>query len=103
MTIDPSPSEMERFSKLKRDYERSAAAIVAGEMLPCITRDGIEISLLANIGRPEEVEQVGVHNLSGVGLFRTEFLFLESRVVPASRCSWRSTSRRLVPSKVDLW
>ena len=83
VTIDPSPSEMERFSKLKRDYERSAAAIVAGEMLPCITRDGIEIALLANIGRPEEVEQVGVHNLSGVGLFRTEFLFLESRERPS--------------------
>ena len=83
VTIDPSPSEMERFSKLKRDYERSAVAIAADEMLPCITQDGIEISLLANIGRPEEVEQVGVHNLSGVGLFRTEFLFLESRERPS--------------------
>ena len=83
VTIDPSPSEMERFSKLKRDYERSAVAIAADEMLPCITQDGIEISLLANIGRPEEVEQVGVHNLSGVGLFRTEFLFLESHERPS--------------------
>jgi phosphoenolpyruvate-protein kinase (PTS system EI component) len=52
-------------------------------MLPCITQDGVEISLLANIGRPEEVEQVGVHNLSGVGLFRTELLFLESRARPS--------------------
>ncbi len=83
VTIDPSPSEMECFSKLKRDYERSAAAIVTGEMLPCITQDGTEIALLANIGRPEEVEQVGVHNLSGVGLFRTEFLFRESLARPS--------------------
>jgi phosphotransferase system enzyme I (PtsI) len=83
VTIDPSPSEEERFSKLKRDYERSATASAAGQMLPCITRDGIEISLLANIGRPEEVKQVGVHNLLGVGLFRTEFLFLESHERPS--------------------
>jgi phosphotransferase system enzyme I (PtsI) len=85
VTIEPSPSEVESFSKLKRDYERSSAAIAAGEMLPCITQDGIEISLLANIGRPEEVEQVGMHNLSGVGLFRTEFLFLDSRGRPSLR------------------
>ena len=83
MTIDPSPSEVERFSNLKRDYERSATASAAGQMLPCITRDEIEISLLANIGRPEEVKQVGVHNLLGVGLFRTEFLFLESHERPS--------------------
>jgi phosphoenolpyruvate-protein kinase (PTS system EI component) len=83
VTVDPSPSEVERFSKLRRDYECLSAAIAADEMLPCITQDGIEISLLANIGRPEEVEQVGMHNLSGVGLFRTEFLFLESRERPS--------------------
>jgi phosphoenolpyruvate-protein phosphotransferase (PTS system enzyme I) len=81
--IDPSPSEMERFSKLKQAHERSAHALTAGAMLPCITQDGVEISLLASIGRPEEIEQVGVHNLSSVGLFRTEFLFLESRERPS--------------------
>ena len=32
--------------------------MVADEILPCLTQDDIEISLLANIGRPEEVEQI---------------------------------------------
>jgi phosphoenolpyruvate-protein phosphotransferase (PTS system enzyme I) len=39
--------------------------------------------LLGNIGRPEEVEHVREHRLGGVGLFRTEFLFLESHEPPS--------------------
>ncbi|MFW6107040.1 MAG: putative PEP-binding protein [bacterium] len=56
--------------------------MAAAESLPCLTQDGIPISLLANLGRPEEVEQIGIHNLLGVGLFRPEFMFLESRERP---------------------
>jgi phosphotransferase system enzyme I (PtsI) len=81
--VNPSPSEVARFSELKREFDRSASAASAGEALPCVTRDGVGISLLANIGLPEEVEQVLEHRLGGVGLFRTEFLFLESREPPS--------------------
>ena len=80
--ITPSQSDEKRFQKRKRKYEGIVTSIAAKEHLPCVTLDGIEISLLANIGRPEEVERVAQHNLVGVGLFRTEFLFLESRDRP---------------------
>jgi phosphoenolpyruvate-protein kinase (PTS system EI component) len=83
VTIAPSASEVAAFSKSRENYQRSTAAMAADEILPCLTQDGIEISLLANIGRPEEVEQIGIHNLLGVGLFRTEFLFLESHERPS--------------------
>lgn len=80
--VNPSPSEVARFYELKREFDRSASAATANEALPCMTRDGIGISLLGNIGLPEEVEQVREHRLGGVGLFRTEFLFLESHEPP---------------------
>ena len=67
VTIAPSASEVAAFSKSRENHQRSTAAMAADEILPCITRDGIDISLLANIGRPEEVEQIGIHNLLGVG------------------------------------
>ena len=89
VTIVPSASEVAEFTKSREDYQRSMAAIAADETLPCVTRDGIEISLLANIGRPEEVEQIGLHDLSGVGLFRTEFLFLESHKPPSIETQYR--------------
>ena len=83
VTTSPSSSELARFSDSKRAYQHSAAAVSADESLPCVTRDGVAVSLLANIARPEEAEQVNEHHLAGVGLFRTEFLFLESDAPPA--------------------
>jgi phosphoenolpyruvate-protein kinase (PTS system EI component) len=49
----------------------------------CTTRNGIQIHLFANIGRPFEVHQVAEHHLEGVGLFRTEYLFLDEPVAPS--------------------
>ena len=80
--IAPSSADEQAFALRKRDYERLTDSLKVDERLPCTTRDGTEISLVANIGQPEEVEQIAQHNLSGVGLFRTEFLFLESRERP---------------------
>ncbi|MCL4206140.1 MAG: phosphoenolpyruvate--protein phosphotransferase [Pirellulaceae bacterium] len=83
VTIAPSAAELAEFSTSRANYQRTNAAMAVNETLPCVTRDGIAISLLGNIGRPEEAEQIGIHNLSGVGLFRTEFLFLESHERPS--------------------
>jgi phosphoenolpyruvate-protein kinase (PTS system EI component) len=40
--------------------------------------DVVKVSLLANINRPHEAAMVAEHHLDGVGLFRTEFLFMDS-------------------------
>jgi phosphoenolpyruvate-protein phosphotransferase len=83
VTLVPSAAEVAEFAESRANYQRSTAALVADERLPCLTQDGIAISLLANIGRPEEAEQIAIHHLLGVGLFRTEFLFLESHERPS--------------------
>ncbi len=82
VVIAPSPSDEESFAQRKREHESLAISIAANGKLPCVTQDGIEIKLLANIGRPEEIQRVAEHNLAGTGLFRTEFLFLESHERP---------------------
>ena len=43
---------------------------------PAITLDGTKVNLLANIGTPEEIESVLENNADGIGLFRTELLFM---------------------------
>ena len=83
LVIEPSPSDEARLLDRKREHERLATSITVTEKLPCVTQEGIDISLLANIGLPEEVEHVAEHNLAGVGLFRTEFLVLESHERPS--------------------
>ena len=67
---------------------RRAAAVRAAERaleeagLPAITRDGVEVTLLANIGTPAEAARAVALGARGVGLFRTEFLFVERSAPP---------------------
>ncbi len=50
--------------------------------LPAVTTDGVEVTLLANIGTPAEAVPARALGARGVGLFRTEFLFLERTTPP---------------------
>ena len=50
--------------------------------LPAVTTDGVEVTLLANIGTPAEAAPARAMGARGVGLFRTEFLFLERATPP---------------------
>ena len=78
VTIEPAESEEAAFSVRQLEHERQIASLVSEEKQPCVTLDGVEISLLGNVGLPDELDQVAEHHLTGVGLFRTEFLFIES-------------------------
>jgi phosphoenolpyruvate-protein phosphotransferase (PTS system enzyme I) len=73
----PTAVQRERFDQRMSQYRRASEDAVDAELQVCATRDGQEITLLANIGQPDEARQVARHNLDGVGLFRTEFLFLD--------------------------
>ncbi|MBS1897919.1 MAG: phosphoenolpyruvate--protein phosphotransferase [Actinobacteria bacterium] len=61
--------------------ERRATAL-AGSSGPGRTKDGLEIALLANIGGVEDAVLAGAQDLEGVGLFRTEFVFLSAETAP---------------------
>ncbi|QEF97371.1 Phosphoenolpyruvate-protein phosphotransferase [Stieleria maiorica] len=83
VTIQPTEPEKAAFSVRQLQHERQIASLLSEEMQPCMTLDGVEISLMANVGLPDEVNQVAKHHLTGVGLFRTEFLFIESQSRPS--------------------
>ena len=50
--------------------------------MPSVTRDGIRVEIAANIGRPEDVDKVLQYDGEGIGLFRTEFLFMDREEMP---------------------
>jgi phosphoenolpyruvate-protein phosphotransferase len=61
-----------------------AEAAVSSETLgPAVTPDGVIVTLLANIGRPQDTAAARAAGADGVGLFRTEFLFLERATPPS--------------------
>jgi phosphotransferase system enzyme I (PtsI) len=82
LIVDPLPGQILSFGAARRSYDAASARATEGEASDCVTEDGVSISLLANIGRPAEAEQVRRHHLDGVGLFQTEYLFLESTEPP---------------------
>ena len=83
VTVQPDESAEAAFSIRQLQHERKIAALLSEEKQPCVTLDGVEFSLLANVGLPDEIDQVAEHHLSGVGLFRTEFLFIDSPTRPS--------------------
>jgi phosphotransferase system enzyme I (PtsI) len=82
LVVDPDPSQVISFGKARHSYELATAGAVGDEWKACRTSDGIDVTLQANIGRAAEVDQVRRHHLEGVGLFRTEYLFLQSEEPP---------------------
>lgn len=65
----------EAFLKEKKELEQYIGK-------PTITKDGVSVELVANIGKPEDVEKVLQYDGEGVGLFRTEFLFMDRNLMP---------------------
>lgn len=81
--VDPGPAELaslERARFARRQVEEAEAAL---HHLPLATADGHRIMLGANIGIPQEAAAAARAGAEGVGLFRTEFLFM-SRIAPPS-------------------
>lgn len=49
---------------------------------PSVTKDGVTVEITANIGKPEDVDRVLSYDGEGIGLFRTEFLFMDRNEMP---------------------
>lgn len=64
-----------RFLEEKQELERYIGR-------PSVTKDGVRVEIVANIGRPEDVEKVLQYDGEGIGLFRTEFLFMDRESMP---------------------
>ncbi|OGO59388.1 MAG: phosphoenolpyruvate--protein phosphotransferase [Chloroflexi bacterium RBG_16_72_14] len=77
VVLDPDRPTAERLAALRREADQASRRALAEADLPVATRDGTTVSLLANIGTPAEADRAVALGAHGVGLFRTEFLFIE--------------------------
>ncbi len=83
VVLDPDADEL---AMLRAAGERRAAAVEAARALrdqPGATADGHRVALLANIGRPEDAARAIEAGAEGVGLFRTEFLYVGRSDAPS--------------------
>jgi len=75
--FDPNPAEFSEYTSRQREHNERRAALLKMRAMPTVTRDGRFIELLANIDLPAEVEQALQWNVGGIGLYRSEFLFMK--------------------------
>ncbi len=105
VVIDPDQPTARRFDQLAAAAARATDRAIAEASLPAVTLDGAEVTLLANIGTPDEAARCVALGARGVGLFRTEFLFLE-RLTPPSEdeqlAAYRSVVEAFAPHPVTI-
>ena len=95
VVIAPDEADRSRFAQRAAVASAERAQDLAQATAPARTTDGVEVALLANIGNPDESEQAVALGARGVGLFRTEFLFIE-RAAPPSEDEQTDAYRRVV-------
>jgi phosphocarrier protein FPr len=78
--VDPSPSVAAELRNARAERDRALSEAKRSARARASTSDGHEVEVAANIGRPEDVPAALEAGADGVGLFRTEFLFLERGV-----------------------
>lgn len=81
--LDPSEEEKAEYHAKREQYLKEKEALRALVGKPTITADGKQVELVCNIGKPQDSDMVLERDGEGVGLFRTEFLFMDRTNTPS--------------------
>jgi phosphotransferase system enzyme I (PtsI) len=103
--VNPSEQTLFRYGKIRLQKKSFEQRLMEAVRLPAITQDGTTVPLRANIEHAEETALVKEYAADGVGLFRTEFLYLSATKLPNEAelfASYRDTVAALAPAPVVI-
>lgn len=80
--LNPDDETVEKFKKMYSDYQNEKALLKEYAGKPSQTKDGVKIELVCNIGKPADANKAVECDGEGIGLFRTEFLFMDRDSMP---------------------
>ncbi|MFA5163982.1 MAG: phosphoenolpyruvate--protein phosphotransferase [Candidatus Omnitrophota bacterium] len=101
--LNPDQETLSKYEQEKTKFAEVDASLVQLRDLPCVTPDGRTIHLAANIEIPDEVASVKSHGANGIGLYRTEFFYLDRTDFPTEEeqfQSYRSVAEQMSPNPV---
>src|SRR3954469_16242489 len=81
--IDPRPETVEEYRARREELTRERRALTRLRRMPAVTRDGVEIVLEANLELPVELEHAIANGAMGLGLVRSEFLYMNREELPS--------------------
>lgn len=93
-------------SSLRAEYEQKRSVYLQEKEelkkyigMPSTTKDGVTVEVAANIGKPEDVDRVLAYDGEGIGLFRTEFLFMDRNEMPTEEEQFEAYKKVAVAMK----
>ncbi|MEJ2672605.1 MAG: phosphoenolpyruvate--protein phosphotransferase [Deltaproteobacteria bacterium] len=103
--IDPDEALRRSYQVRREEFETFKWEVAKGSSLPAVTSDGYPNRVLANIELPEEVSLAKKYGADGVGLYRTEFLYLRQRQMPTEEelfQNYRQVVEAMAPREVTI-
>jgi len=80
--VNPDEDTVKEYEQKLADYKKEKALLAEYAGKPSVTKDGTKVELVCNIGKPEDAKKAVECDGEGIGLFRTEFLFMDRDSVP---------------------
>lgn len=82
LIVDPSDEDKQKYQKMAKDFAAQKAEWEKLKNEVSVTADGKEFEISANIGTPKDLDGVTSNGADGIGLYRTEFLYMDSAELP---------------------
>jgi phosphotransferase system enzyme I (PtsI) len=99
VVIDPTSEELAEYCQKKKEYEERKAKLAELKELPAKTEDGHQVEVVANIGTPDDVVGALDNGAEGVGLYRSEFLYMDRNSLPTEEEQFKAYKE--VAEKLD--
>lgn len=103
--VNPTPELLREYTDKKLRYEELEKELFRYRKLPAETKDGYRIKVYANIELVEELPSILEHGAEGIGLYRTEFLYLNRKILPTEEehfAIYRSVVEKMAPLPVTI-
>jgi phosphoenolpyruvate-protein phosphotransferase (PTS system enzyme I) len=105
LVVNPAPQTLARYTEIESRRAKVTAQLKELRETTSTTRDGRHIVLSANIELPEDVDAVAANGAEGIGLYRTEFLYLNRKTLPDEEEqyeTYRSVAERVCPNPLII-
>lgn len=103
--LNPSESTLFRYGKIQAAKRTLETRLLEANRQPAVTLDGEQVTIMANIEKVDEVRLVQEYSADGVGLFRTEYLYLNSARMPSEAeqfLAYKTVAEALAPNPVVI-
>jgi len=103
--VNPSPRTLRKYEVDREKFIAFEKHLLEMKDLPCLTLDGRKIELAANIEVPEDVPSVLAHGAEGIGLYRTEYFYMNRKDIPTEDEQFKAYSavaRKVKPNPVII-